>query len=229
MYRYNKTLTFSITLTEKHAFIVLVLVFHSVLLASQFNYHLTPGNFMMRTQKELAENEEEQKIAIRLSSRLTRNTRVSRFYRYVKGVKAIKTSDDLIENLGLGEDSGLEGGDDALNKLSQSEINEYFEEQQKLYKEDVKGVRKILEKNRADYQSCYEKSLLKDQLLNGVGKLTIFIKQGKVANVESFFKGDGHQSAVKDLKDCLNLKSKRLKVSKIKGHHKVKFNLVFKS
>lgn len=229
MYKYNKTFTFSITFNEKHAFIGLVLLFHAVMLATHFSYKLAPGNFMATAKEKAFGEEEEQKIAVRLASRLTNNTRVSRFFRYAKGVKDIKTSDDLLESLGLGDQAGLESGDDALSKLSQSEINELFEQQQKLYQEDVKGVRKILEKNRAIYQACYEKALLKDQLLNGVGKLTIFINSGNVVKVQSLFKGDGHKGAVSSLTDCLDSKSKRLNISKIKGHHKVKFNLMFKS
>ena len=228
MYKYNKTFTFSFTLNEKHAFIAFVLLLHAAMLSTHFKYKLGSGN-LMATSKEKVIEEREQKIGIRLTNRLTNNSRVSRFHRYAKGVKGVKTSDDLIENLGLGNDKGLESGDDALSKLSHAEVNELFEHQKKIYSEDVKGVRKILEKNRAIYQSCYEKALLKDQLLNGVGKLTIFIKSGSVIKVQSFFKGDGHKTAVRSLTSCLDSKGKLLKVAKIKGYHKVKFNLVFKS
>ena len=226
---YKKSFTFTITFNEFHAFLGLVLIIHLALMNSKLKYNLAPGNHLVYSKaKEVNPEEVEQKFAVRLGSRLSKNTRVSRFKRYLKGVKGIETSQKIIdESLFEGELTKAE--ESAMSKLSQAEIDKIINFQQENYQEDAKGVRKILEKNQKSYQACYEKALLKDQLLNGVGRLVILINAGQVTKVESLFRGDGHKIAVNTLTDCLDSKSKRLKVTPIKGKHKVKFNLVFKS
>jgi molecular chaperone DnaK (HSP70) len=184
------------------------------------------GNFIT-FNKEIKRVRSNDKIPVQLRWQMSKKSRITRFHNFMKDNRNFSLNNEIVETSSeLVKSNEIESN---IAGLSSAEIDKLMALEEKKYKEDAKGVRKLLEKNRKVYQRCYEKALLKDQLLNGVGKLTLKIVKGAITQVSSIFNGDGHKSAVDSLISCLDSKSKKLRVATIKGSHKVKFNLVFKS
>lgn len=90
---------------------------------------------------------------------------------------------------------------------------------------DTSALKGFIAKNQEVFQACYEKTLIKDQLLSG--NASILLNIGKSAKVN--FKGIGQAQYKKELEDCLSQKAVRINFpSQFRGN-KVKFNLFFSS
>ena len=95
---------------------------------------------------------------------------------------------------------------------------------------DIKGIRDVLEKEDIKFQSCYERSLARDEFLSGQVPLEITINsKGRVDEAKVTFKGRGKIKAVKGLVNCVRLVSKNLIFPKGIDNRIVKFGLLFKS
>ncbi len=95
---------------------------------------------------------------------------------------------------------------------------------------DIKGIRDVLEKGDIKFQSCYERSLARDEFLSGRVPLEITISSnGRVDLAKVGFKGRGKKMAISGLIDCVKMVSKNLKFPKGIDNRIVKFGLLFKS
>ncbi|EQC47175.1 hypothetical protein [Bacteriovorax sp. Seq25_V] len=219
---FRKKITLSFTITDFHLLFIAIAVLHISVSTAYIAISLPSPEVKKEVSKVT-------KIPVSVKSRISKKTRSSRFSRYIKGLKdydinkeIIKENDDSLA--GLTEQDGQ-----ILKDLTQDQINQILSEQEKQLSADIAKAKEIFQKNQKRYQACYEDALLKDKFLNGVSNILVSIDKGRVSNVETKFKGDGHKSALNILNDCLKAKSSGLNVSSIKGEHLINFNLIFKS
>jgi hypothetical protein len=223
--KFKKSFTFTLTITELDVCAVFILLIHGAIMFKSID------SSILDTAPVIAKEVKgpEVKIPVKIRWALSKRKRASRFSRYVKNMKAKDFSKEVLES-----DLGSELDDETLDQvknlnLSKAQMDKIVKENEEVYKENVKELRDILQKNQKRFQVCYEKALLKDDLISGVSSLMLMVKDGSLINISSTFKGDGHKSAIGVLDNCLGKKSRSLKLSKIQGAHKIKFNLVFKS
>ena len=87
------------------------------------------------------------------------------------------------------------------------------------------ALRKMVKKHNHKFQGCYERALLKDELLSGKAIVTLTI--GQKADVN--FKGLGKTSSIDSLKSCLQRESSRIRMAQKVIGKKVRFSLFFNS
>lgn len=88
-----------------------------------------------------------------------------------------------------------------------------------------KELKQVVAKNYSVFQKCYEKSLVKDELLSG--NASVILNIGKKANVS--FKGVGQEKVKEELKRCISKKAIQLPFPKKLRGNKIKFSLYFNS
>ena len=222
----RKSYSLTLNITDMDLAFLCVVLLHGILMFKtfyiKFGDHVIKDLFAKQEEKVMTE-----KIPVRIKWRLSKKARSSRFSRYIKNKKDVSFSEQIANTELTSKFMESSEGVDP-NILTRSELAEVMHQQEVAYKENVKVLRELLQGNKRTFQGCYEKALLKDDLLSGVSSLQLKVNEGRLIDASSTFKGDGHKSAVGALKECLKSQSKKLNLSKIKGAHKVKFNLVFK-
>ncbi len=219
---FRKKITLSFTITDFHLLFIAVAVLHISISTAYIAISLPSPE----TKKEISKVT---KIPVSIKSRVSRKTRSSRFSRYIKGLKDYNINQELIKDKDDSLTCLTEQEGQVLKDLTSAQIEQILSEQEKQLSADVAKAKEIFQKNQKRYQGCYENALLKDKFLNGVSNILVSIDKGRISNVETKFKGDGHKSALSVLNDCLKEKSTGLNVSSIKGEHMINFNLIFKS
>ena len=228
---FRKSFTFTLTVSSYDLTVVAVVLLHICIGLTSFN--LVPVSSASGegsvTSGEVVESKQEINIPVKLRWVISKKARASRFGKYVEKMRDSEFSSEVAEN-----DYTEELDQKTLEEvkklgLTKSQMNEIAKENKVIYQENVKLLRDLLAKNQKSYQTCYEKALLKDDLMSGVSGVVLTVQNGNLSAVDTTFKGDGHKTAVEALDKCLIERSQHLNLKHIAGSHKVKFNLVFKS
>ncbi len=228
---FRKSFTFTLTVSTYDLTVVAVMLLHLCIGLTSFN--LVPigegsgdgsivGGDVIETKQEI-------NIPVKLRWAISKEARASRFGKYIEKMKDSEFSSEVAENNYTEELDQKTLGEVKKLGLTKSQMNEIAKENKVIYEENVNLLRDLLQKNQKKYQTCYEKALLKDDLMSGVSGLVLTVHNGILNNVDTTFKGDGHKEAVDTLGKCLVERSHSLNLKHISGSHKIKFNLVFKS
>lgn len=86
-------------------------------------------------------------------------------------------------------------------------------------------LKKIVKKYNHKFQSCYEKALIKDELLSGKAIITLTFERSAIVD----FKGIGLASSISFLKKCIKNESQKIRSSNHISGKKVRFSLFFNS
>ena len=100
-----------------------------------------------------------------------------------------------------------------------------FEKEKKSALLNQKQLRQKVVSHYPSFQVCYEKALLKDELLSGNAEVVLRIGAGGNVN----FKGLGRKGSINELKSCLVGVGKKIKFEKVHLGKTVKFSLFFNS
>lgn len=95
----------------------------------------------------------------------------------------------------------------------------------KVSKLDQKKLKSFIKSHQGKFQGCYEKALLKDELLAGNATI-IAIPGGKS---RSNFKGIGRQDSIQFLNQCLKQRANALNFDSSLRGNQIKFSIYFKS
>lgn len=88
-----------------------------------------------------------------------------------------------------------------------------------------KMIKDLITSKKHLFKDCYNKMLLKDELLSGYATITI----SSLGRGHSIFKGVGRTKVVNELKNCLNSQVTKIDLSKIKITKVIRFSLNFSS
>ena len=94
---------------------------------------------------------------------------------------------------------------------------------------DLGKIRKIVYQRNNQYQKCYERSLIRDEFIQGLVKIEVLVAGKEVKKSLIDFQGAGNKSAIKLLQDCLRSNLARLKFTPELQNEVIRFNLFFKS
>lgn len=110
------------------------------------------------------------------------------------------------------------------HNISPPNYNAFLSQNEKQAMNDEQ-LRAIINSNQSLFRGCYNKMLIKDNLLSGIATITIATN----GRGSSTFKGVGRTKVINELKECLDNQASKIDLSKIDLTKAIRFSLNFSS